>query len=82
VGWLLHRSHWGHGYATEAGAACRDAAFGRWHYPELISLIRPANERSQRVALRLGLTPGESVQFHGFEHIVFRTVNGSPLRNP
>jgi RimJ/RimL family protein N-acetyltransferase len=74
VGWLLHRPHWGHGYATEAGRACRDAAFGRWGYLELISLIRPGNEASQRVALRLGLEPGELVQFHGFPHIVFRVT--------
>ena len=72
VGWLLHRPYWGCGYATEAGAACRDAAFERWQYPELISLIRPVNERSQRVAFRLGLKPAERIQFHGYEHIVFR----------
>jgi RimJ/RimL family protein N-acetyltransferase len=73
VGWLLDRRHWGHGFATEAGQACRDAAFGRWGYLELISLIRPENEPSQRVALRIGLKPGGQVQFHGFAHIVFWT---------
>ncbi|HET8623730.1 MAG TPA: GNAT family N-acetyltransferase [Gemmatimonadales bacterium] len=30
IGWLLHRPFWGRGYATEAGAATRDAAFTRW----------------------------------------------------
>ncbi|HLG16634.1 MAG TPA: GNAT family N-acetyltransferase [Blastocatellia bacterium] len=32
IGWLLHRPFWGRGYATEAAAATRDAAFNRWLY--------------------------------------------------
>lgn len=72
IGWLLDRKYWGHGYATEAGAAVRDAAFSRWKYPEVISLIRPANIASQKVAERLGLTAGPKVWFNGSEHIVYR----------
>ena len=71
IGWLLHRPYWGKGYATEAGAATRDAAFARWQYDHVISLIRPVNVASQRVALRIGMTPGRLVQFHGYEHFVF-----------
>lgn len=59
------------GYATEAAAATRDAALSRWGYEHVISLIRPVNVRSQRVAERIGMTQGRLVQFHGFEHIVF-----------
>jgi ribosomal-protein-alanine N-acetyltransferase len=71
IGWLLHRPYWGKGYATEAGAATRDAAFARWQYDHVISLIRPVNVPSQRVALRIGMTPGRVVRFHGYEHCVF-----------
>jgi RimJ/RimL family protein N-acetyltransferase len=71
IGWLLHRPFWGKGYATEAGAATRDAAFARWRYPEVISLIRPVNEPSRRVAERIGMKPRGHVLFHGFEHIMF-----------
>jgi len=71
IGWLLDRPHWGKGYATEAGAAVRDAAFSRWKYPEVISLIRPANTSSQKVAERLGLTAGPKVWFNGSEHIIY-----------
>ena len=72
LGWLLHRPYWGLGYATEAGVAVRDAAFDRWKFPEVISLIRPVNTPSRRVAERVGLLPTGEVEFHGFSHIVYR----------
>ena len=74
IGWLLDRKQWGKGYATEAGAAVRAAAFSRWNYPEVISLIRPANTPSQRVAERLGMEAGPRVWFNGSEHIVYRSL--------
>jgi ribosomal-protein-alanine N-acetyltransferase len=58
IGWLLHRPYWGRGYATEAGAGARDLARSRWGYGRLISLIRPVNRPSQRVAERIGMHPG------------------------
>jgi RimJ/RimL family protein N-acetyltransferase len=73
IGWLLDRKQWGKGYATEAGAAVRDLAFSRWKYPEVISLIRPANTASQQVAERLGMTAGPRVWFNGSEHIVYQS---------
>jgi RimJ/RimL family protein N-acetyltransferase len=71
IGWLLHRPFWGRGYATEAAIATRDAAFARWGYPAVVSLIRPANTLSRRVAGRVGLRAGPMVQFHGLEHIMY-----------
>jgi ribosomal-protein-alanine N-acetyltransferase len=71
IGWLLDRRYWGRGFATEAGAATRDAAFADWGYDHVISLIRPVNVQSKRVALRIGMTEGRRVQFHGVEHLVF-----------
>jgi RimJ/RimL family protein N-acetyltransferase len=50
IGWTLAREHWGHGYATEAALALRDWA----DRPRLISLIQHGNERSVRVAEKLG----------------------------
>lgn len=82
VGWLLHRPFWGRGYATEAAIGVRDAAFARWSYPALISLVRPANLPSQRVAQRIGMTPGRRVQFHGFEHIVYGVESTKNTKTP
>jgi RimJ/RimL family protein N-acetyltransferase len=61
LGWALTRTHWGHGYATEAAAAIRNWAYERPKIDRLVSLISPDNVRSQRVAERLGATPTETV---------------------
>ena len=61
LGWSLIRAHWGHGYATEAAAAIRSWAYEVRAIDRLVSLISPDNLRSQRVAQRLGATPGEAV---------------------
>jgi RimJ/RimL family protein N-acetyltransferase len=54
LGWTLARDEWGRGYATEAAAAARDWALRELWPPRLISMIFPENERSQRVARRIG----------------------------
>jgi RimJ/RimL family protein N-acetyltransferase len=56
VGYLFCRSHWGNGYATEAAAACRDYGFRQLGCEKLVSFINPGNERSKRVAERVGMT--------------------------
>ncbi len=56
VGWALHPSWWGRGYATEAGTASLAYAFDVMGVTEVFSVILPENLRSQAVAQRLGLT--------------------------
>jgi RimJ/RimL family protein N-acetyltransferase len=61
VGWGLHPSAWGRGYATEAAAACMEFAFDRLGWDDVIHVIDPGNAPSQAVALRIGsrnLRPG------------------------
>ena len=54
LGWLLAREHWGQGYATEAALALRDWAGEERGLTRLISMIRHDNDRSARVAERIG----------------------------
>jgi RimJ/RimL family protein N-acetyltransferase len=54
LGWTLSRHAWGLGYATEAALASRDWALREIRPQRLISLIHPDNERSKRVADKLG----------------------------
>ncbi len=55
LGWRLARSAWGRGLGTEAATVARDDAYGRLALPELISIIHPENERSRRLAEKLGM---------------------------
>jgi len=82
VGYLLHSAHWHQGYATEAALAVRDYAFRALAPPRVISLIRPENAPSQRVARRLGMEPTERVQFARFDHIVFAVAGAGPGTQP
>ena len=54
VGWGLHPSAWGKGYAIEAAEASMDWAFESLGWTDIIHLIDPANTPSQKVAQRLG----------------------------
>jgi RimJ/RimL family protein N-acetyltransferase len=61
VGWTLARAYWGNGYATEAALALRDWTDRR----RLISLIQHGNERSVRVAEKLGEHYERDVEVRG-----------------
>jgi RimJ/RimL family protein N-acetyltransferase len=62
LGWAIGREHWGKGYATEAARAVRTWTYDERGVERLISLIDPANKRSERVAAKLGAKPVETVQ--------------------
>ncbi|HEV8179462.1 MAG TPA: GNAT family N-acetyltransferase [Gaiellaceae bacterium] len=72
LGWALAREHWGKGYATEAALAVREWAYAERGVGPLVSLIAPANVRSQLLAQRLGARPGETVELYdGGAHVVW-----------
>jgi RimJ/RimL family protein N-acetyltransferase len=56
VGWLVGREHWGRGFAPEAGRAAIEWAREELGADHVISLIEDANERSARVAEKLGMS--------------------------
>ena len=57
VAWRLARTHWGHGYATEAAAAWLRHGFTTLDLPRVISIAdrEPPNVRSIAVMRRLGM---------------------------
>jgi RimJ/RimL family protein N-acetyltransferase len=63
LGWTVIREHWGNGYATEAARALLDWTDRR----RLISLIQHGNERSVRVAEKLGERYERDVEVHGVQ---------------
>ena len=71
LGWTLARAYWGYGYATEAAVAARDWVRREAGVGRLISLIAPENERSARVARRLGAHATETVLLENTEAVVW-----------
>lgn len=54
IGWRMHRSAWGSGYATEGARAALGWAWTTQPFDYLVSIIHPDNAPSQRLAQRLG----------------------------
>jgi RimJ/RimL family protein N-acetyltransferase len=63
VGWLLARDAWGHGYASEAGAAVLAWGFETLSVREIFSWTAEANRRSQAVMQRIGMVRDPSRDF-------------------
>jgi [ribosomal protein S5]-alanine N-acetyltransferase len=81
IGYHLRRDLWGRGFATEAAVVCRDWGFAQLKAERLISLIRPENLPSRRVAERLGMTVWKEVKWRGLSHCVYSLPNPTPF-NP
>ncbi len=73
VGWRLARHAWHQGYATEAAVAAVGVAFQGAGLAEVWSMTAAANEPSQAVMRRLGMT-----QHARFDHPAIQA--GHPLR--
>ena len=71
IGYHLRRDLWGRGLAPEAAAACRDYGFERLGAERLISLIRPENLPSRRVAEKTGLSLWKEVIWRELPHCVY-----------
>jgi [ribosomal protein S5]-alanine N-acetyltransferase len=71
IGYHVRRDHWGQGLATEAARACRDYGFARLPVDHLISLIRPENLPSRRVAEKTGMTIWKKVMRANLPHLVY-----------
>jgi RimJ/RimL family protein N-acetyltransferase len=67
LGWALARPFWGRGLAFEAALEALDHAFREMGRAHVISLIHPDNERSLRLAERLGERFERTVDFIGEE---------------
>lgn len=72
IGYHLRRDMWGQGFATEAARACRDYGFDSLKAEFLISLIRPENVPSRRVAERNGMKIWKQTIRVGLIHDVYR----------
>ena len=56
VAYLIDKSYWGKGLATEAAKGIKDYAFNKLNLSRLICLIDPENIASIKVAQKIGMT--------------------------
>jgi ribosomal-protein-alanine N-acetyltransferase len=71
IGYHVRRDLWNQGYASEAARACRDYGFANLKVDRLISLIRPENLASRRVAEKNGMTIWKEVTKVDLLHYVY-----------
>jgi RimJ/RimL family protein N-acetyltransferase len=72
LGWTIARRFWGKGYATEGARAAMAHAFGELGWSHLVSLIHQSNQRSARVAERLGQRIHGIAEVRGLHLIMYR----------
>jgi [ribosomal protein S5]-alanine N-acetyltransferase len=71
IGYHVRRDLWGHGLATEAAVACRDFGFAHLSVERIISLIRPENLASRRVAEKNGMAVRKEIMWKDLAHLVY-----------
>jgi RimJ/RimL family protein N-acetyltransferase len=71
IGYHTRRDLWGQGLATEAARACCDWGFQNLAVHRLISLIRPENLPSRRVAEKCGMQVSKQVLWRDVPHLVY-----------
>ena len=72
IGWMLRRESWGLGLAREAAQTALAHGFGTLGLEYVISLIHPENERSIRLAERIGEKCVGSAHVRGYDVLVYR----------
>jgi ribosomal-protein-alanine N-acetyltransferase len=73
IGWHIRPALKGRGLAVEAGDAARAWAFANLDVDHVISLIRPENTASCRVAEKLGMTIERETDHAHMKHYVYRS---------
>ncbi len=73
LGWHVRRDRWGRGIATEAGIAWRDWCWANLEVDRLISLVRPENVASCRVAEKIGMRVWRETMHADLRHYVYST---------
>jgi [ribosomal protein S5]-alanine N-acetyltransferase len=82
LAYLLSRSVWGRGYATEAGRAAARFAFDAAGVQELIGLVHPGNAASIRVLEKCGMRLVDRVTLWDLEMCRYRVLRGEYQQAP
>ena len=69
--WTIRRQSWGQGYATEGARVALKYMFEEMGSNHVISLIRPQNTASTRVAEKIGQLLQRRIEFYGGEALEY-----------
>ncbi len=72
LAYLLSRSDWGMGLATEAAGRCLEFAFSKRGWPEVVAVVRPENAASARVLHKVGMELLRRIEVRGIAADLYR----------
>ena len=85
LGWMIRRSDWGRGFATEAASAALEWTWQHVDTDHVVSLISAANKPSIRIAEKLGqclestrVVDGETIHTFGIHRSARRSAIAVP----
>ncbi len=79
IGYLLGRPHWGRGLATEGGLVGMDYGFATLGLGQIVGIVHPENQASQRVLTKLGLALTGPAHYFGMDCLRYAAKRTSPL---
>jgi len=79
IGYLLDKSYWGSGLATESARAGVEFGFDQLGIEEIIGIVHPKNIASQRVLEKIGLKFQEKTEYFGMECLKYLARNPSKV---
>lgn len=65
LGYVIAKSYWGQGLATEVAFALKEYGLNVLQFPELISIIHTNNIASQRIASKIGMSLLKETEIEG-----------------
>jgi RimJ/RimL family protein N-acetyltransferase len=69
---LVRPQYWGQGYAFEAASAVKRYAFDSLDLPKLVAFVRPGNDRSKHLAIKIGMQEAAQItNKRGLEMLMF-----------
>lgn len=72
VGYHVNRERWNQGFATEGARAVIEYAFNTLEVDHVVSMIRPENVASRRVAEKNGMTVDRMIFWRDYDHCVYQ----------
>jgi ribosomal-protein-alanine N-acetyltransferase len=81
IAFLLSRTCWGRGLATEAAVAAMTYGFAHHDWVEVVGIVRTANVPAIRVLAKLGMQPEGEIEFGSGPAVVQRVTDDAFRRH-